>query len=150
MYIGISVICFNVFAPNYLCTTTVQNVLHKLFTSSHLQNLAEIITVYSLKSTFWGYFNRSIKVKLSETVSQILWFYYLCVRLCGPNVWINFIKIATTVIHIFKKISYVQRLSYFCKPITSNEIWQRATKFYNFFAKRLLQYFSTILYRVSY
>lgn len=95
------------------------------------------------------YFDRSIIVKLSETVSQILWFYYLCVRLCGPNVWIEFIKIATTVIHIFKKI-YVQRLSYFCKPITSNEIWQRATQFHNFFSKRFLQSFLTILYRVFY
>lgn len=60
------------------------------------------------------YFNRSIIVKLSETVSHILWFYYLCVRLCGQNVRIDFIKVATTVLHTFKKI-YVQRLSYFCK-----------------------------------
>lgn len=129
--------------------------LNKLFTSSHLQNLAEIITVYGIKSGICVlrylscYFNRSIIVKLFETVSQILWFYYLCVRLCGPNVWIYFIKIASTVIHIFKKI-YVRRLSHFCKPITSNEIWQRTTQFHNFFAKRFCNLFLTILYRVFY
>lgn len=30
----------------------LQNVLHKRFTSSHLQNIVEIITFYGIKNTF--------------------------------------------------------------------------------------------------
>lgn len=33
-------------------TTTIQNVLHKRFTSSHLQNIADIITFYGIKTLF--------------------------------------------------------------------------------------------------